>query len=592
MDVRGRPLISVIVCTRDRPEGLGRALKSVLLQDVDDFEVIVVDDGSHPPAEVPTDGRVCLSRTEHGGVGAARSVGLARARGEYVAYCDDDDEWKPGHLRALLEYLSSHPEAALVYADSDWAEGDGEGGVPYSFDFVWDQLRWGNYIFPTDVLHRADAARAAGGFDPSLRAHEDWDLWLRMSWCHRFLHLRAVLSTRHWRDDCVAAVERWDEWGRISRADQGRLDRSGPAVRHGLDPDAARPAPFDPETWRPGRRELIWYSELARDTSFAMVGRRLLQEAERHGLCVTMAPSRDQPVRGFERFYKPLDHWGRLAFYYGWRRQPSALNSPRVIAYTMWETDMVPAEQVDDFNRSVSLLYVPCRQNVESHLDAGVRVPIKVLHLGVDAATFPCLERARGEVFTFGSFGNFSARKGIDVLVRAFQDEFAPGEPVRLVLKGSAKATPYPISDRRVVLLNHFMEEEGLLEFLRSLDVMVMPSRGEGFGLCGLEAMATGLPLIATHWSGPAEYLNPADSFPLSYRLVEADGTEVNGTRYHGRWAEPSYEHLRALLRYVYEHPDEAASKGRLASERVHRHWTWDRVARQVCDDLDEIAPG
>jgi hypothetical protein len=102
--------------------------------------------------------------------------------------------------------------------------------------------------------------------------------------------------------------------------------------------------------------------------------------------------------------------------------------------------------------------------------------------------------------------------------------------------------------------------------------------------------MATGLPLIATDWSGPAEYLAPQDSFPLSYRLVETQGVACYHGRYLGKWAEPDYEHLRALMRHLYEHPEEAAEKGRLAAERVHREWTWDRVATQLCRDLDTIA--
>jgi glycosyltransferase involved in cell wall biosynthesis len=129
-----------------------------------------------------------------------------------------------------------------------------------------------------------------------------------------------------------------------------------------------------------------------------------------------------------------------------------------------------------------------------------------------------------------------------------------------------------------------------LLEFLRQMDAFVMPSRGGGFGLCGIEAMATGLPLVATNWSGPVEYLDPADSFPLAYRLVDAKGVKANHVRYFGDWAEPDYEHLRHLMRWLYEHPEEAAEKGRLAAERVHRNWTWDRVARQMVDDFDAIA--
>ena len=125
-----------------------------------------------------------------------------------------------------------------------------------------------------------------------------------------------------------------------------------------------------------------------------------------------------------------------------------------------------------------------------------------------------------------------------------------------------------------------------------ALDAFVLPSRAEGFGLCGLEAMASGLPTIATGWSGPADYLDPADSLALRFELVDAAATEANGVRYFGEWAEPDVDHLRSLLRWLYEHRDEAARMGRMAAARVHRDWTWDRVAARLRDDLDLLAGG
>jgi len=118
------PMVSVIICTYNRPESLGRALDSVLGQGLSDVELIVVDDGSDPPAVVPSHcaDKVRLIRTDHRGVGAARAGGLDAARGRFVAYCDDDDEWKPDHLGTLLDYLINHPDVTLVYGDSEWVQ--------------------------------------------------------------------------------------------------------------------------------------------------------------------------------------------------------------------------------------------------------------------------------------------------------------------------------------------------------------------------------------------------------------------------------------------------------------------------------------
>ncbi len=580
------PRVSVIVCTYNRPGWLRAALGSVLAQDVDAFEVLVVDDGSEPPVRLPPEsqGRCRLVRTPHRGVGAARAAGLDAARGELVAYCDDDDAWAPGHLRALLLYLEAHPEVDLVYGDSVWRHPDGSTAVPYSVDYDRVDLSGYNYVFATDVLHRARAARAAGGFDPSLRAHEDWDLWLRMGQRHLLRHLPVVLASHAWHPDAVSATPHWDDWARVYGGQQARLGRDAPERR------AARVVPFDRRTWREGRRELLWHSLLRPDDGFGAVGRRLLRAVERRGVEVRLAPFGNQPVVGFERLERPLDHWGRLAFHYDYRLGPAVLPSERIVQYSMWESTAIPAPHVDETNRVSALLYVPCAQNREAFREAGVRVPIEVLPHGVDPEEFPGLERRRSDHYTFGTYGALSPRKGIDVLLRAFLDEFSPAEPVRLILKTVAPAPAYRVEDPRVVFRTGFFDHPGLLDFLRQLDAFVLPSRGEGFGLCGLEAMATGLPLIATDWSGPADYLDPEDSFPLAYRLVEARGTEAHRRRFFGLWAEPDEEHLRSLMRWLYEHPEDGAKKGRLASQRIHTGWTWDRVARQMCEDLDAIA--
>jgi glycosyltransferase involved in cell wall biosynthesis len=256
----------------------------------------------------------------------------------------------------------------------------------------------------------------------------------------------------------------------------------------------------------------------------------------------------------------------------------------------MWESTAIPVEHVCEINSAARLLCVPCRQNVESYRDAGVIVPIKVLHHGVDHRLFPYLERPHRETFTFGSFGDFSPRKGIDILIQAFQDEFRPGEEAGLVLKSAGPVPAYAVRDPRVTVFSAFLDQVGLLRFLQGLDAFVLPSRGEGFGLCALEAMSTGLPVIATNWSGPTEYMHPDYSFPLNFRLVDAQGTVSKNVPHFGQWAEPDYEHLRSLLRWLYDHRAEAAEKGRMAAQLVRESWTWDRVAAQLVQNLDELA--
>lgn len=111
------PAVSVVIPLYNKGPYIARALNSVLAQTFQDFEVIVVDDGSTDDgAEVVRsfeDPRIRLIQQENRGVSAARNRGIEAARAELVAFLDADDEWLAGHLEVLMGLRSKHPEAGL-----------------------------------------------------------------------------------------------------------------------------------------------------------------------------------------------------------------------------------------------------------------------------------------------------------------------------------------------------------------------------------------------------------------------------------------------------------------------------------------------
>ncbi len=114
----GRPVVSVVVPTRGRPGALKRCLESLSRQDypTDAFEIVVIDDGSPQPVTLPDFGSgasLTLQRQAQGGPAAARNHGLEHARGEYVAFIDDDCEASPDWLRELVSALQQHPGAGV-----------------------------------------------------------------------------------------------------------------------------------------------------------------------------------------------------------------------------------------------------------------------------------------------------------------------------------------------------------------------------------------------------------------------------------------------------------------------------------------------
>lgn len=270
------------------------------------------------------------------------------------------------------------------------------------------------------------------------------------------------------------------------------------------------------------------------------------------------------------------------------------------VGWTMLEVTGLPPAWVAGCN-SMDEVWVPASFNVETFRNSGVTVPIHVMPLGVDVDYFhPEITGFRPSTrFTFLSVFEWGERKAPEVLLRAFAEEFKDSEDVLLLLSvfnrdpqvdvhQQIADLDLPATAPIVVMLNPRFAAHQMGSLYRSADAFVLPSRGEGWGMPVLEAMACGLPTIATRWSGPADFLHEGVGFPLEpRRLVPA---EARCPYYEGfEWADPDVEQLRSLMRQVVDDPDAARARGLAAAAEVAANWTWDHVAAKVKSRLLEI---
>ncbi len=186
------PLVSVVVPTFDRARLLPRALDSVRGQSFRDWELIVVDDGSADAtrelARRERDPRVRWVGQERSGVSAARNRGIREARGDWLAFLDSDDAWRPSKLERQLEALEHDPQFLACHTDEIWIR----RGVRVNPRRV--HRKYGGWIYhrclplccisPSSILLHRGLPDRIGGFDENFAVCEDYEMWLRLT--HRF----------------------------------------------------------------------------------------------------------------------------------------------------------------------------------------------------------------------------------------------------------------------------------------------------------------------------------------------------------------------------------------------------------------------
>lgn len=184
-------MVSVVIPTYNRAGTLMRSIQSVTGQSYQEWELIIVDDGSTDRTEelvrpvMQEDMRIQYIRCpENKGQAAARNTGIKAARGAYIAFQDSDDCWMPDKLQKQILMMEEHPEYGLIYGQMVYNEG-GVLSAPYpptdAGRQVFSECLRQNLIGTPTMLVRKEVFDTVGIFDTSLPAMEDYELALRIT---------------------------------------------------------------------------------------------------------------------------------------------------------------------------------------------------------------------------------------------------------------------------------------------------------------------------------------------------------------------------------------------------------------------------
>lgn len=271
-----------------------------------------------------------------------------------------------------------------------------------------------------------------------------------------------------------------------------------------------------------------------------------------------------------------------------------------------FETDRIPAPWVAKCN-AMDFIWVPSQFNLESFARAGVsKDKLRALPEALDAdfyrrdfEPFPFRE---GLGFVFLSVFAMQYRKGWDVLLEAFCREFKENEDVALVLKLFVmKQTAAEVEQK---IFSYIREKIGIdpdrgpkvfvtwdefpsvdmPRLYRTADCFVLATRGEGWGRPLMEALACGVPSIATRWSGHLDFMTDENSSLIDCKIVPvANEAFQDGQGFEDQsWAEPSVDHLRLLMRRAFADRAKEKAKAQKAKREILEKYNRRAIGQRI----------
>jgi glycosyltransferase involved in cell wall biosynthesis len=189
------PLISVVIPTFNRPSFIERACNTVINQSYKNIEIIIVDDASNTSysdaiKNIPFENLVYIRRDSNGGGSAARNTGIEAAKGDFIAFLDDDDEWLPQKLEKQIKSLSNNCQASQCGYTTKHSS---QIRVEKSNVITLEDLRQNNKLASTTGLLCEKKILKDTMFDSNLHRAQDWDIYIRIAMKTNFAYINEPL---------------------------------------------------------------------------------------------------------------------------------------------------------------------------------------------------------------------------------------------------------------------------------------------------------------------------------------------------------------------------------------------------------------
>lgn len=287
---------------------------------------------------------------------------------------------------------------------------------------------------------------------------------------------------------------------------------------------------------------------------------------------------------------------------------PSQVNiakTERSIGYAMFETYQPPNSGPMDWIRILNTndaIVTPSLFNYKIFAHERITKPIHYVPCCYDPKQFntSVAKLESYERFTFLFFGTWKQRKGYPQLIEAFAREFSKADNVQLVVKTSdvekSKAAVQQIlrnlgldkKDTAPILFEkRVFDDVTLPSFLKSVDCLISPTLGEGFGLPGLQCMALGVPVAITDFSGCKDYATDE-----TCTLIKPSGHVLHPCldslpQYASKkWALITVEEVRRVMRYIMDNKAEIRMKAEVANDYVLQRFSYENVEKQFAEML------